>query len=201
MTVSDGDLYVGGDFHYTGDGTLTNLGHIARYNTAAGIWYALPDQGLEGSVSAMALDGSDLYVGGVFGETGDGTLTNLGRIARYDTTAGTWNALPNQGLNDDVCALAVSGSGLYVGGEFTQTDDGTLTSLGRIACYDTTGGTWNALPNQGLNDDVRALAVSGSDLYVGGEFTQTGDGSLSDLGCIVRASSTHNVYLPLVIRQ
>jgi N-acetylneuraminic acid mutarotase len=189
MAVSDGDLYVGGDFDYTGDGSVTNLGHVARYDTTTGTWHALPNQGLRGPVSAMALDGSDLYVGGSFTRTDDGTLTGLGRIARYDITAGTWHALPNQGLNDDVRALAVSGSDLYVGGEFTQTDDGTLTSLGRIARYDTTAGTWNALPNQGLNDEVRALAVSGSDLYVGGEFTQTGDGSLTNLGNIVRGSS------------
>jgi len=189
MAVSDGDLYVGGDFHRTGDGSLTNLGHIVRYDTTTGTWNALPNQGLEGSVSAMALDGSDLYVGGGFTRTDDGTLTNLGRIAHYDTAAGTWNALPNQGLNDDVRALAVSGSDLYVGGEFTQTDDGTLTNLGNIARYDTTAGTWHSLPNQGLNDDVRALAVSGSDLYVGGEFTQTGDGSLTNLGNIAHGTS------------
>jgi N-acetylneuraminic acid mutarotase len=189
MAVSDGDLYVGGDFDRTGDGSLTNLGHIARYDTTTGTWHALPNQGLGGSVSAMALDGSDLYVGGDFTRTDDGTLTSLGRIARYDTTAGTWNALSNQGLNNDVRALAVSDSDLYVGGEFTRTGDGTLTSLGRIARYDTTAGTWHALPNQGLNDEVRALAVSGSDLYVGGEFTQTGDGSLTNLGNIARGTS------------
>ena len=40
-----------------------------------------------------------------------------------------------------------------------------------------------------MNDDVRALAVSGSDLYVGGEFTQTGDGSLTNLGNIAHGTS------------
>jgi hypothetical protein len=95
----------------------------------------------------------------------------------------------------------VSGSDLYVGGDFTQTGDGALTNLGRIARYDTTAGTWNALPNQGLNDRVHALAVSGSDLYVGGDFTQTGDGALTNLGYIVRGGAHHDVYLPLVIRQ
>jgi hypothetical protein len=110
-------------------------------------------------------------------------------VERADTTAGTWNALPNQGLNNTVLALAMSGSDLYVGGYFDQTGDGTLTNLGRTARYDTTAGTWNALPNQGLNDDVFALAVSDSDLYVGGDFTQTGDGALTNLGRIAHGTS------------
>ena len=67
-------------------------------------------------VNALAVSGSDLYVGGWFSQTGDGTLTNLGYIARYDTTANTWHALPRQGLDSGVYALAVVGSDLYVGG-------------------------------------------------------------------------------------
>ena len=112
---------------------MTNLGRIARYDTNAGTWHALPNQGLNSHVWTVAASGTDLYVGGLFAQTGDGTLTNLGRIARYDTNAGTWHALPNQGLNDQVLGLAVSGTDLYVGGNFTQTGDGTLTNLGRIA--------------------------------------------------------------------
>jgi N-acetylneuraminic acid mutarotase len=101
--------------------------------------------------SPMALDGSDLYVGGAFGETGDGSLTNLGNIARYDTAAGTWHALPNQGFNNTVLALVISSSNLYAGGYFTETDDESLTNLGCVARYDTTNSTWYALSNQGLD--------------------------------------------------
>jgi hypothetical protein len=127
-------------------------------------------------------------------------LTNLGHIARYDTTAGAWNALPNQGLNNGVHALATSGSDLYVGGNFTQSGDGVLTNLSCIARYDTTATTWHALPNQGLNGEVWALAVSDSGLYMGGWFSRTGDGSLTNLGSIARYGTRHKVYLPLVIR-
>jgi len=42
------------------------------------------------------------------------------------------------------------------------------------------------------------LAVSGSDLYMGGRFTGTDDGSLTDLGRIARCIPVVNVYLPLV---
>ena len=190
LAIVGSDLYAAGVFGQTGDGSLANLGCIARYDTTAGTWHALNNQGLDNTVHALAVVGSDLYVGGRFGQTGDGSVTNLGRIARYDTTAGTWHALNNQGLDSTVFALAVSGSDLYAGGEFGQTGDGSLANLGHIARYDTTAGAWHALNNQGLDDDVRVLAVSGSDLYVGGHFTQTGDGSLANLGRIARYDTT-----------
>jgi len=199
LVVSGDNLYVGGGFTQTGDGSLTDLGNIARYNTTAGTWHALPNQGLSFWVAMLAVSGDDLYVGGDFTGTGDGTLTDLGNIARYNTTAGTWNALPNKGLSYWVVTLAVSGGDLYVGGYFTQTGNGKMY-LGRIARYNTTAGTWHAMPNQGLDDNVHALAVSGRDLYVGGDFTGTGDGSLTDLGNIARCTLFVNVYLPLMLR-
>ena len=201
LAVFGGDLYVGGRFKQTGDGSLTDLGSIARYDTTAGAWHALLNQGLDDRVYKLAVSGDDLYVGGWFTRTGDGSLTDLGNIARYDTTAGAWHALPNRGLNGVVGALAVSGDDLYVGGSFTQTGDGSLTDLGRIARYHITAGAWQALPNKGLEEGgVGALAVSGDDLYVGGSFTQTGDGSLTDLGRIARCTLYVNVYIPLVVR-
>jgi hypothetical protein len=200
LTLSGTDLGVGGDFDQTGDGSLTNLGNIAHYDTKAGTWHALPNQGLNGDVRALTLSGTDLGVGGDFDQTGDGSLTNLGNIAHYDTTAGTWHALPNQGLNGSVYALALSGTDLGVGGDFTQTGDGSLTNLGNIAHYDTSAGTWHTLPNQGLNNTVKTLVLNGNDLYVGGGFTQTGDGTLKDLGNIARCTPVENVYLPLVVR-
>jgi hypothetical protein len=201
LAVVGDDLYAGGEFSQTGDGTtLTDLGHIARYDTVADEWHTLANKGLDGwAIFALAVVGSDLYVGGQFSQTGDGTtLTNLGRIARYDTVAGTWHALPNQGLSSIVWALAVMGSDLYVGGDFVQTGDGTtLTNLGRIARYDTAGGAWYALPKEGLNDSVFGLAVLGSDLYVGGRFTATGDGTVTSLGNIAHYDTTGATWYPL----
>ena len=194
LAVVGSDLYVGGHFAETGDGSLTNLGGIARYDTTASTWHALPNQGLNNQVRALAAVGSDLYMGGIFTQTGDGSLTNLGRIVRYDTTAGTWHALPKQGVDSVVWALAVSGDDLYVGGDFTQTGDGSLTNLGRITRYDTTAGTWHALPNQALNWYVFVLAMVDNDLYVGGLFTQTGDGSLTNLGHIARYNTTAGTW-------
>ncbi len=180
LAVSGGDLYVGGDFTQTADGTMT-LNHIAKYS--GGAWSPLSNDGLNNEVYALAVSGSDLYVGGAFTRTGDNGTT-LNRIAKY--SGGAWMPLANQGLNNFVAALAVSGGDLYVGGDFTKTGDDLVTGLNRIAKY--SGGAWSALPNKGLNGRVYALAVSGSDLYVGGEFTETDDGAVTNLRCIAKYS-------------
>jgi N-acetylneuraminic acid mutarotase len=197
LAVTGDDLYVGGTFTQTVDGVVSDLGNVARYDTGASVWHALPNQGLNGTVYALAVAGDDLYVGGRFTASGDGTVSDLGRIARYDTTGGAWYALPRQGLSSWVTALAVMGDDLYVGGLFTQSGDVTPLDLKRIARYDITGGTWHALPNEGLNNNVLALAVVGSDLYVGGAFTASGDTTVTGLNRIARYDTAGGAWQAL----
>ncbi len=61
--------------------------------------------------------------------------------------APAWTSLANNGLSNTVYALAVNGSDLYVGGEFTQTADGNVTDLNHIAKYN--GGAWSPLAHNG----------------------------------------------------
>ena len=194
LAVSGSDLYAGGVLTTTGDGTLTKLGHIVRYDMDSGAWHALPNLGLNSQVEALAVSGSDLYVGGSFTNTGDSSLPELGYIARYDTQNGAWYALPNQGLNSDILTMAVSEDNLYVGGYFTATGDNSIKNLGHIARYNTTYKTWHAMPNQGLDNIVITLAVSGSDLFTGGDFTALGDGSLANMGYIARFDFKTNTW-------
>jgi len=191
------DLYVGGLFTQSGDGTVTNLNHIARFDTLAGTWQALPHQGLNGNIYVLETAGNDVYAGGGFSQTGDGAVTNLGSIARYDSATGTWHALSNQGLDGTVNAILVSGSDVYVGGYFTQTGDGTVTNLNHIARYDTLSEIWHALPNQGLNDGVFAFSVLDDDIYVGGAFDQTSDGTVTNLGNIARYDTVSETWQAL----
>ncbi|MFN8493559.1 MAG: PxKF domain-containing protein [Caldilineaceae bacterium] len=118
--------------------------------------------GVAGNVLALAVSGSDLYVGGGF--TTAGGVSAIA-IAKWDGSS--WSAL-GSGMNNVVRALAVSGSDLYVGGNFTTAGG---VSANHIAKWD--GSSWSAL-GDGLESTVGALAVSGSDLYVGGIFTTAG---------------------------
>jgi hypothetical protein len=112
--------------------------------------------------------------------------------------------MPNKGLDEGVVALLVSWVDLYVGGSFSETGDGTLKNLGSIVRYDTVGDTWIALPNKGLDGNVSAMVASGDDLYAAGYFSQTGDGTVTDLGNIVRLDTNvlgkSFILLPLMIR-
>ena len=70
--------------------------------------------GANGTVHAAVTDGSgNLYIGGIFTAVGN-TLAN--NVAQWNGSS--WSAL-GSGMNDEVLALAVSGSTLYAGGDFT----------------------------------------------------------------------------------
>ncbi len=191
LSVVGTNLYVGGSFTQTSDSTVTELNGIAKYGTGSTTWSVLAHNGLDGIVYALAVDGTNLYVGGNFTQTSDSAVTGLNHIAKYDTSANSWSALANNGLNNTVRALAISGTNLYVGGLFSQTSDSAVTGLVGVAKYKTTVPTsWSALANNGLNNTVRALAISGSDLYVGGAFSQTNDGAVKNLNYIAKLTST-----------
>jgi len=73
------------------------------------------------------------------------------------------------GADNYVQAAVVDGSGnLYIGGNFTVVGD---VVANRIAKWD--GSSWSAL-GAGMNNEVHALTVSGSDLYAGGSFMTAG---------------------------
>ncbi len=171
LAVAGDDLYVGGDF--TTAGGLTVNG-VARWDGDA--WHAL-GAGVSGGVRyqapvvlALAVSGSDVYVGGRFTQAGDVPVSH---VARWDGTA--WYALGEgvSGVADPfygpaVAELAVSGGDLYVGGDFTQA--GGVEASG-IARWD--GAGWHAL-GSGVDGSVGALLVDGGDLYVGGSFSTAG---------------------------
>src|SRR2546426_3380503 len=79
-------------------------------------------------------------------------------------------------MNDGVLALAVSGSDLYAGGEFT-TAGGSAANY--IAKWN--GSSWAALGSGIDSGLVSALAVSGSDLYAGGYFGSAGGSAANSI--------------------
>jgi len=159
LAVSGTDLYAGGAF--TTAGGVADTKYLAKWDGAD--WSAL-GSGMDNIVNALVIRGSDLYAGGIFSKAGG---IDANRIAKWDGIS--WAAL-GSGMNNSVDALAVSGSDLYAGGYFA-TAGGVAAS--RIAKWD--GTSWSSL-GSGLSGGngflrVSALAVSGSELFVGGEFS------------------------------
>ena len=167
-TVADGagGFYLGGNFTHVGGLARNNVAHIRSDGTVDPAW----DPNANGDVNALAVSGSTVYLGGLFNGANaiNGSVTR-NRAAAVDATTGvatTWN--PN--VSGVVMALAVSGSTVYLGGNFSGANaiNGSLTR-NRAAAVDATTGVATAW-NPNANGDVNALAVSDSTVYLGGSF-------------------------------
>lgn len=165
--------------------TLTEADRIVKWDGSN--WSALGSNGaadgsLNNTVLVMAVIGVDLFVGGTFTDVNNNgtSLTAADRVAKWDgsdwSALGVGSAGNGSIANGQVNELAVVGSDLYVGGTFTNLNNSgtSLSAADRIAKWD--GSDWSALGSNGagggsLNNTVSALAVIGTDLYVGGTFT------------------------------
>jgi hypothetical protein len=151
---------------------VSRLDRIGQWDGES--WSSLvsnPINGLNGPVRCLAVNGTDVYVGGDFTSI-DGRPIN--RIARWD--GHSWSDL-NGGVNGSVWAIAFSGSGLVVAGDFTSAGG---KPMNRIARWD--GQEWSPLgPGVGGRQDdlgsatIYALAVMNNNIYAGGRFARAGD--------------------------
>ena len=139
------NLYFCGIFSSAGGVAATN---IARWDGTN--WFAL-GPGVNGpnvfpntpGLDCMALQGNNVYVGGIFSYAGASSMTN---IAYWDGS--TWHAMGNP-FNGVVSALQFYGGYLYAGGTFTNTS----LHFTNVARWD--GSAWSALPGGGANRAVR----------------------------------------------
>ena len=164
MVLNGNTLYVGGNF--TGFGGITARNRIAALDATTGAVKAW-DPNANNAVRAMTLVNGRLWAAGVFSGIGG---ASRGRAAALDTTTGlatAWNPRITSGAAN---AIAVANGRVFLGGTFTALDGGKPRQC--VAALDTTTGTAAAswtLVNDAVN--VRALAVAGSGVLVGGDQT------------------------------
>jgi hypothetical protein len=170
LAVSGTTVYAGGNFTSIGGTPRNYLAAIGTDGSLVTFW----EPNANNPVYALAVSGSTVYAGGVFTQIGCNTGCSItgGPFTRnYLAAIGTDGSLQSWDPNADdyVYALAVSGSTVHAGGDFTSI--GGITR-NRLAAIHTDGSlqSWN--PN--ANIAVLALAVSGSTVYVGGNFTSIG---------------------------
>lgn len=175
IAIGDDGVYVGGNFTKAGN---VPASCIARWDGTQ--WHALGEGVSSGGVlpvvNAIAVYGSDVYVGGFFYSAG---LVVASNIARWD--GATWHAL-GTGAIDVVRALAVDVDGqVYAGGDFNAI--GGVTNCGFVAKWD--GAQWNAMDTgvggNGWSTHVNALTAYGKNIYVGGYFSTVGADSMSNI--------------------
>ncbi len=157
--------------------------------TAPGIenWASdFAQNGASDTVYALLVDGTDIYIGGVFRTVGSISAQS---IARWDGTS--WHEM-GYGFDADVTALALDAAGnLYAGGWFTgfYTDASytTTSPANYIAMWD--GAAWSQV-GFGLDNGINALAfTTDGALYAGGEMTAACD----DAVCSTSTSLSPNL--------
>ncbi|HET6261703.1 MAG TPA: hypothetical protein VFG99_05630, partial [Chloroflexia bacterium] len=185
IAVSGADVYVVGSFTKAGG---VNANKIGRWNTNSNTWYALG-----GGVTDAVYDGvSAIAVGGA-----NGADVYVGVITAYSRFLRKWNGSSWSVLGafwpGGVNAIAVSGNDVYVGGDFTRIISQGGFDANRLARWNTSSKKWFAL-GSGVNNTVKAIYVSWSHVYVGGDFTTAGGVSANKIAITTRDGSAWSTF-------
>jgi hypothetical protein len=188
LALAGGTLYAGGSFETVG--SVQRL-HAAAIDTATGTltgWDPAPD----GSVRTLVATPSGVLIAGDFSILGGTAAGGVQRnhLAAFDATTGAilpFDAHIGGIVNNDVAALAVHGSTLYV-----ASAQGTIDGRPRdgLAAIDLDSGRllpWHPRFTGGIYT-VLSLTISHGVLYVGGDFTHVGHRRRHDLAAFSLAT-------------
>lgn len=158
---------------------------------------ALRNARVHGNVNAVVSDGAGgWFVGGNFTFVGPERRPQIVHILGDGRIDSAWTGR----VNGRVLALAIVGSTLYAGGEFTLAGSGSGSGLPwtrtNIAAFATADGALQPALASGANAPVHVLAAAGTTLYAGGEFDSFGGASRTRLAAYDTASSTVTAWNP-----
>jgi hypothetical protein len=159
IVEDSGSVYVGGGFTIIGDAPAQG---VAKWDGRK--WLSL-GSGLNGDIRALAVLGTNVYVGGLGLQIpGSG---NPCPILKWNGSTWRTPGFFYNASDASINALAISGNDLYAAGAFWTSP--FLTNTFTVARWN--GTDWFKLPS---TYNVRALAISGSNVYAGGYFTSAG---------------------------
>lgn len=149
------------------DAAASNLLASAAWSTVGSA------SSISGPVSALAVNGNDLYVGGNFTNAGGNPAADY--LMRWNGSG--WFAVGGVGgngaLNATVQSMTFLSGQLFVAGNFTNAAG--IAQADYVARW--TGSQWLALGSSAngldgaLNDVARTILATTDDIYVGGSFT------------------------------
>ncbi|WP_138758630.1 PKD domain-containing protein [Modestobacter altitudinis] len=150
---------------------------------------ALPTVQINGVAWAQVVVGNTVYVAGKFtsarpaGAAAGTQETVRNNMLAYDVRTGALITSFAPDLNAQALAVAASpdGSRVYVAGDFTTANGQTRK---RVAAYDTATGQLVADFKPSVTGQVRALAVTGSAVYLGGSISAVGSTSRTSLAAV-----------------
>jgi trimeric autotransporter adhesin len=182
LAKSDTTLYAGGTFSSMGG---VDSEALAALDPATGANLGLdlnPSHFGSANVSSLALNGTDLYIGGRFDLLGGVNRNYLAKLNTQNNQLQSWHprvaggTFPGQVMH----LVAHDGNNLFAGGSFASVGALKRTYL---AAFDLASGqatSWAPNPSDG----VFALAQHGGNIYVGGQFGEIGGSTRFSLAAI-----------------
>lgn len=200
LGVDGTKLYVGGNHFFVnrvtrhGIAALDADGVPTPFNPDAGI----AGPGVFNDVSAIAVFGNAIYLGGNFITMGGQPRNRLAKVSLEGTLDPTFNPNPTGGSIPGVDVIVVTSTDVFVGGDFSSIGGQPRIDLARL--NPTTGlvdggrQSFDPDPLNGINPSrVRTLQVSGDAVYAGGDFTTIGGQARNKIAKISAATGDADV--------
>jgi outer membrane protein assembly factor BamB len=194
-------VYIGGQFTSVrpagdplGTGEVTR-NRVAAFDIQTGA--LLPwNPNASGTVQAIAVSGSTVFLGGSFTKVGG---KGHQRLASVDATTGAANAAFKPTIDAEVLTLSLAGSDVYAGGMFTTINGATHDYL---AALNTSTGVVDPAFTGSADAGVLAstMEAGGTKLVIGGDFANVDGASQNHIAALNPATgatlpwATHTPY-------
>jgi hypothetical protein len=134
---------------------------------------------VDGDVLALATRtgsfGVEVFAGGSFDCVYDGPYVyQVNHVAKWMAAYDWWSWL-SSGMSATVRTVAIDGSTVYAGGDFTRAGG---IRANRVAAYGGSG--WEPV-GSGANHSVQAMAIGPGFRHIGGKFSAAGGGQASGI--------------------
>jgi hypothetical protein len=198
-TLVVGDtVYVGGTFTsaQARGGGSTPRGHVAAFSRTTGALITSWQANTNGTVRALATDGTSLYVGGNFKQIGG---TNTQWLAKVSLSTGAVDTGFRPALNQRVYGVAAAGGAVYAGGNFTRAGGASQPYLAKLnASTGARDAGWAGSTDGPVN--AVALSPDRSQLAVAGDFAQLSGQARNSLGVVNAATGVAGPTFQTTVR-
>lgn len=166
-------VYVGGAFTTVTDqqgATVASRANLAAFDKTTGALLTAFRADTNGTVRALASDGTNLYVGGDFTTLGG---IGRGRLAAVDPVTGALRTAWRADAASRISSLSVGGNRLYAAGTFGAVGGVTRN---RVAAVDLATGAVDPLFDPDVDNTVSTIAAlpDRSRVFIGGSYTSVG---------------------------
>jgi hypothetical protein len=195
LALRGSSVYVGGIFTIMKGVAATRIAKI-DFNGNVDTSFNLPGVvSADGTVHALTVVGSDLYIAGEFTSYRG---TPVSKIARVDADTGALNGTFNAGSFDNhIFSIAYNAGAIYVGGQFMTCQSVAVNGLAKLDAN--TGAIDSGFSSAGgfsVAPVVYGLAAYGTDIIAVGRFTKYGTNIANNIAKISSAGVLDTTFNP-----